>query len=127
MTEKAGISDLSGTNARKRTTKAKVASVDDSLSVGLCSKAVEVAEMATNVGNAEDAPLDGVENLGLRIQGGLAVLRHRGGSAGVGRSGSGTRHRWAKEGAEEVGSRMGTNTVVPRLELTTIIVYRTEN
>lgn len=83
--------------------------MDDSLHIGLCGKPVELTEMAANVRNAEDAALDGVENFGLRVHGGLALLRNRGGSAGVGRSRSGTRHRWAKEGAEEMGSRMGTN------------------
>lgn len=97
--------------------------MDDSLRVGLCSEPVEVAVMATNVRNAEDAALNGVENFGLRVHGGLAQLRNRGGSAGVGRSRSGTRHRWAKEDAEEMGSRMGTNNGEPPLELTTSSVY----
>ena len=60
--------------------------MDDSLRIGLCSEPVEVAVMATNVRNAEDTALNGVENFGLRVHGGLAQLRNRGGSAGVGRS-----------------------------------------
>lgn len=97
--------------------------MDDSLRVGLCGKPVELTEMATNVRNAEDTALDGVENFGLRVHGGLALLRNRGGSASVGRSRSGTRHRWAKEDAEEMGSRMGTNNGEQALELTTSSVY----
>jgi hypothetical protein len=56
----------------------------------------------------------------LRVHGGLALLRNRGGCAGVGGSGRGTRHRWrwAKD-AEEMGSRMGTNNGEPTLEPTT--------
>ena len=97
--------------------------MNDSLRVGLCGKPVELTEVATNVRNAEDTALVGVENFGLRVHGGLALLRNRGGSAGVGRSRSGTRHRWAKEGAEEMGSRMGTNNGELALELTTFSVY----
>jgi hypothetical protein len=115
-----GISNLTGQmEDEKRTTKAKIASVDDSLGISLCSKPVELAQMAANVRNAEDAALNGVENFGLRVHGGLALLRNRRGSASVGGSRSGTRHRWAEEGAEETRSRMGTNNGHPPLELTT--------
>lgn len=78
--------------------------------------------MAANVRNAEDAALIGVENFSLRVHGGLALLRNRGGSACVGGSRSGTRHRRAKEGAEEMRSRMGTNNGKRPLELTTSFV-----
>jgi hypothetical protein len=61
--------------------------------------------MAANVRNTEDAALDGVENFGLRVHEGLALLRNSRGRASVGGSRSGTRHRWVKEGVEETGSR----------------------
>lgn len=99
--------------------------MDDSLSVGLCSKAVELGQMAANVGYAEDAALDGVEHCGLRVHGGLALLRNGRGSAGVGGSRRGTGHRivgWAKEGAEEMRSRMGTNNGSTALEPTIPLV-----